>query len=338
MLSITIITAVVVVLIAREDFTTGVLGAVGGLLQGTLGTAVALAGAYVAIRIAALSYQIVTEQKQREDFFVVSQTIESGLQPLIRVTKGLRDVFGAEVEARAAKDEIIARLAPHGVDYSRITEALSDSERMHFSHSARAVFELADALEDAATNSYAAYIWQEAGRDEVFWLDQIDFGGSSPRLSVYNDPHEIVSLLRVRARRMTELARSASFADVLVPRLVANATKDADNNEFDNVSVRTFLEAGAGIWSFSGNNGVANVGAAILFDISRCIPATSTELESAFVSLFGDVANAALLKRVPLLAVTSRLGAINWYGSSFGYALKAVRQHKPRLVSLSTDA
>lgn len=336
----TILVTFAIVHATEKSPDTNVLGEVGSFLQGTLGTAVALAGAFVAIRIAALSYQIVMEQKHREDFFALSEAIEAGIKPLMVVARQMRNLYGVGVAAKNVKHDIEQRFFSEGYDKSgkdeilmKIEEPLTPEEKVHFSQLSQAISNLADALDEVTTNSYAMFIWQECGKNENFLLNKFKFGEDINSLSAYNDLHEIVNLLRIRADIVRDQAKEACLGDILTPQLVANNTKDEDDNDFDNISLRDFLEIGARIWVKKTEDGkLANLGAAIIYDISLCLPESSSELESALISAFNGIAEHDFLKRIPFFVITSKLDPASWCGSSLGFVLKSVRRHKPKIL------
>jgi len=96
-LAVTVITVFAMTILLSTAPSADVLGGYGSLLQGTLGVAVGLAGAYVAIKIASLSYTLVNQQKSREDFLLVSDKILKSITPLIKLSRSLRDLYWASI-------------------------------------------------------------------------------------------------------------------------------------------------------------------------------------------------------------------------------------------------
>ena len=86
------------------------------------------------------------------------------------------------------------------------------------------------------------------------------------------------------------------------------------------------------MWIVHHENQWTNMGAAMIYDISCCIPESASDLERAFRSAFGGIVDADLLKKIPLLAVASQLGHLRFYGGSFNYALENFRRLEPQLI------
>ena len=72
------------------------LGAIGSLLQGTLGIAVSLAGAYVAIKLAGLGYDILNKENKRDDYVIINDIVSSAINPIFKIAQEyekLIDIF-----------------------------------------------------------------------------------------------------------------------------------------------------------------------------------------------------------------------------------------------------
>lgn len=66
----------------RDPFKHEVFGSLGTLIQGTLGVGVSLAGAFVAITIASVSYELLSAEQYREDFILLAEKMENAVAPI----------------------------------------------------------------------------------------------------------------------------------------------------------------------------------------------------------------------------------------------------------------
>lgn len=312
------------------------LGSVGSLLQGTLGIAIGFSGAFVAVLISALSYELVTQQKGREDHVFITDKLEKAIFPIIRVAKELRGLYIILLESQSIKDQIVRRYQLKDTVNEDEFGRLTQEEAQYKTRLSKALDNLVDALEEVNSNSYALYMWQESGKGKSFCLDKHGLNNSIYEYSVYKDLPEVASVLRMFARFINHPSNH-TVDKAVAPRGMARLSKTSQGAPFNNHSVRIFLELGAEIWTLTGNDAegkgyVANLGAAILYEITLCIPQTSGELRIILNDLFSDMVDAKLLDRNPLLIAISRLGVESWYGVSLSAAIAHFRDIEPTLI------
>jgi hypothetical protein len=236
--ALTVVVTVVGYHYFRDPFKHEIFGSLGTLIQGTLGIGVSLAGAFVAITIASVSYELLRAEQYREDFCLIADKMESAVIPIQSVAHCLVTLFDLEIRGEREKSAHF-KFEP-STDWSA---RLPLSAIPYKTALASAVANLSDALLEVSKSSYSLYIWRSCSTQKGLWLQNIRLGNPCGSLSVRDDLVGVAMILRMHA---TTLAAQNEFSlkGLAVPRIVRNMTSVVGKQRTENGGVGTLLELG----------------------------------------------------------------------------------------------
>lgn len=330
-LSLTIVLAVTMISVwllagSPQMWASSAANNIGTVLQGTLGIAASLAGALVAIRLASLANEIIQHEREREDFNFLNDKIEQAMRPIVEVALRLSELYGVSVSTWEERTRLMQASAQDPTDAS--AWELSIGKTVHFKQELADKFDaLVVALEHVLINSVSLSIWRQAGKNETMYFQELGINKNGFDLNASKDLGEFLGILRLRTTHLREQATNAKWADIYAPRYISAGARTISGEEFNHASVRNFLELGSELWILE----TRNLGAALLADMAKCIPASHEELEEILLNLFGKVIDRDSLSRCPTLLVTKELGTHIWFSSSLSYTLEELRKLQVKL-------
>jgi hypothetical protein len=149
------LTVIIAILIQTfsKHFAISDFSIISSILQGTLGIAVSLAGAIVAIRLARLGTLIIEKEKQREDSKFYHDVINNSLEPIKKLASSIQDFYFI-----CKSYDYILRLGPKDLDSIDDKNLEKELKNMK-EHIARALDNMVCAINEITANNYANAFW-----------------------------------------------------------------------------------------------------------------------------------------------------------------------------------
>lgn len=320
--SMTIFSLYCLIVYFKTPLSHDVLSNFGGLLEGTLGIAVGLAGAVIAIIIASQTYNIYSLQKKREDYIELSRMIESRSMPIIKFIKSYREFYWSYVRLEG-EYLIKAHKGPRHWDESSADLEIS---RLQV---AGCLTLLADSIVGITEVPESLELWTELVPKSKLKLELL----TNDRLSVVKDLPEIANILYHAALRMKNTASTFSSAEFNTHRNIAKFTKDKNGEILDNNDggVKTLLQAGAEIFiNKIDDSNVENIGAAILNDLLISIPENNPEFYKFITNNFNfKISDKSVLSSVSVYNLLKKDGFRYWLGSSLATVHRSLEEKQP---------
>lgn len=299
-----------------------ILSYFGGLLQGTLGVAVGLAGSVVVIIIASQTYNIYNMQKKREDYLDLSSMIENRSMPIIKFIKCYRELYWSYVRL----NERYLNKANKGPQYWDASSADLEIGRLQV---ANCLTLLADSIVGITEIPESLELWTKLAPKNKLKLGLL-FDG---RLSVVDDLPEIANILYNAALQMKYSASNLSSKEFITYHNIARFTNDKGGSSIDKEEngLMPLLQAGAEIFIKTiDDNNVENVGAAILSDLLIAIPDDFGDFYQYIVNNFNfKISDESVINSIPVYNLLKEYGFYYWLGSSLATVRKSLEQNQP---------
>lgn len=361
------VTAAVAVMItlAMVQTTTERGGAVGSLLQGTLGAAIALAGSIVAIVIANNANNAILLQTHRESADLINQRFETAVNAINAIAQSLSNAYTAWIVSEPTRERLLKRLTElddwqeyaqngdillspdevkqklrEGLSVSPIQELLPvevgdlTTWKDSMTDLSDAIIRLAAALETVCQNSYSLLLWQKQdSRPTCLSLIPESIPGFI-RLSVAKSPLEVASLLRSCAKR---LVGPLTMRAIVEPRISASLGSRGRKGS----GPTDLLELGAAIFRLDlpraqdelddaqreadESLGFINVGVCFLVDLLRQLP-TPEMCQRTASELFDGLLPKEQMETLPILRIIKEFSPRSWVNERLFVAVKSYVQ------------
>jgi hypothetical protein len=307
-------------------------GDVGSLIAGTFGVVISLSGGLVAILIASNANRMIESERQQRSLELVNERLTTGLQPILTLVRSLERLHGSFIYLDAHfRMPLIAQLTASGWE-QRINDPLASAQRAMVStyreEIGKYVIEIANAMDEISVNLDAGAVWRRQRRKAPQQLRHVWMEDGAESIDIYENIIDYAQLVRARGRLLMERIDNTTVGNVLSSRLMAEATKDANNEPFDNREVRDLIQLGAEIYMKPTGGRVANCGFAILIDILQAVPAPSDVLE-VMKNAYHPMVGGHVIERSPLAQIARNQQS--FFGLSLQDALQFVVSNRIRL-------
>lgn len=310
------------------------LSAVGAILQGTFGIAATLAGAYVAIQIAALSYLTLERQRYRDEQALIAQRIDEGLKPIVDVALALQRTYIQYLSAANARERFrtlyeLAKGTGRPIELDVLFKSAPSNEIAAVSAAIKGIYDcvitIAEKLEALASDEYARFFWEKIGERSARHSGKVTMGDFS--INVRTSPVETAAILRGFSANLIETANNMDATAMLGPLLIRTNTRARNGADIENRAVQTLVELGAEINCLIDGDPESPpvyaeiVGLDFLLALSAHIPQSPQDVESILYDLLDGIVDRRSIERSPFFKMWAKDRRFDFLGVSFQKAI-----------------
>lgn len=295
------------------------------ILQGTLGVAGGIAAAVLALRLAALADDTLTQQQRREDFTFVDAIVKDAAAPILATevaTVALCRTFTRIPTSERDRDGLLLRAhrvrleKSHGKLWGRLLQGLQFTDEAPYVRRAvsRRMRDLAETLRGVSRSTYASHCWfrdpepltQPCGVPRV--ADPIAAAALLEQWAIDHDELATLSVAEVASDELLALLYGSYLRGVGPYSRAASMRADELGAGGLKTDLNAFLYVGAQMRLEEMPNGnMRNFGAGLLADIVLAHP-THEEFDSSITEVIGaQTLTQSIIDQHPMLGDSARV-------------------------------
>jgi len=185
------------------------------LFQGTIGLAVAFAGAWVAIKIASIATLTIQKEKDREDFMAVNQLIKEGLSPYFKLGDKLSDLYLQYIIEKPTIDSYVKEIGKDPDWRDKLHEKLHPKADYKIAFG-KIGLEIVDCLDNSSSNIISNAIWRAYVNIKRTQLHKLYIEG----ILINNKSIiEIKQLLKLKSLQLIQEGENPDNSNIILPKL-----------------------------------------------------------------------------------------------------------------------
>lgn len=338
------------------------LGSIGSILQGSIGVAVSLAGAIVAIRIANLGTDIVEREVRRDDLVKFNEILMETTTPFKELANSLTNFF---VSAKMLNNKIkeLVNKTLNNPDYDSketveklVSPMLSFDEEFQ-SAMIKSIEEIANRLSDITKSPYSFYLWKyitnkrktQFKNHEAFCLTEFPYN----QINLDKELHDLIQMLRVRVSILKkknferkdiifaffhttcQILGSPYLRSIAEQAEISRITKIQTNKRNSRIlaTAESFISLGYLLWNEENIDKnlklpadfrlYSNIGSSLIHDIILCIP-NESDINEFVSNLFKEIFEVNS-ENVALIRLLKEMGTSFWYSGELKEILGIVQ-------------